>query len=250
MDEKYEGTWHNRDGAITIKYNFTPSILYDMCSILILPIWKIISKYASQIDEMIFEVVDSGDPYNDKSDYYCNWYGKYTCGSCWCRGCSVWLTPRSGYIFNNIPNYHYEDSDEYIANMKSIIGKQFGQHRRDFKKNPERYNTSSLCFREGSPKEVVKIISQDTSRDTSRKYLFNLIDPDYDRRIVALNILEVYRIRGRFDEIKTKIYISQDGQSVDDAEIAIIYELDEICEELRWVQDIGETNHDIRFEWI
>lgn len=266
MDEKHEhayGWYSDEPGTVNttkiVGYDFNAETLYVIYKAIPLSIWRIISDYAETVKNITFELyeINCARVNTERLEVKyengfaraqnCNWYGRYTFGTCWFRGCKVWLTPRAGYSFENVM------ASRGIDDMKKLLGQQLGKHKKDLKTCPERYNTNYIPLRDGSPKEIVKKI---TTRSSRNYFVDHDDNGDVYCRLDALSILNLYKIRGNIRD-DAEIYLNEEssGRSVPDpsegdADVVIIYELDAICKELEWVQRIGEINHSVRFEWI
>jgi len=198
MDKKHEymyGWSYDIKKASTTKvveYNYDPEVLREIIKWIPLPLWKIISNYISKVKKVIFELWDEENGVNFENGYLkaknCNWYSEYSYGTCWFRGCKVWLTPKSGYIFRNLPRLRYVEYDFAklpTEQLKQEMEKQFGQHRKKLKHSPNDYDSYEQSFREGTPKELIEDIQNGTKRKTVED-LYNVDDPKFDNRLVEL----------------------------------------------------------------
>lgn len=260
---KYMYGWsYNEKEANTTKiveYNFGPDVLHKLHSLIPLPIWRVISDYAETIKSATFELwgIDSIRYENGNvRAQNCNWYGHYTYGTCWFRGCKIWLTPIAGYVFQNIPEftYIYSNENQYTVEMKKLIGKQFGKHSKDLKKysltGNMNYDTFLQPFREESPIETM---------NTLHGGIYNALpysdSSQIGRKSISWEILQSYKKRGNLTE-SAVIYLydcnhsNPNDSSEGGVEVAIIYNLDAICKELEWIQTIAENNHSVRFLWL
>lgn len=262
MDKKhkymYGWSYDAKEASTTkvVEYNYDPEVLHKIIKWMPLSLWKIISGYTSEIKKAIFELWDAENGVYFENGYLkaknCNWYSEYSYGTCWFRGCKIWLTPKSGYIFKNLPrlgNILCNIAKSRIEPLKQEMGKQFGQHRKKLKHSSKDYDSHEQSFREGSPKELIENIQNGIKRKTAGD-LYNVGDPDFDNRLVEFEILRKYKLPK-----STEIYLDANGNSDTEnqleggVEIALIYDIQSLYAELEWIQEIGEKNHDVNFMW-
>lgn len=220
-----------------VEYNFTPEILSRINLSISPSIWRIISDYAETIKNITFELwgVNTfrfGDEYI-RGDY-CDWHGQYTFGTCWSQGCKIRLTPQAGILFElkKLPPMPPDHIATTIENFKL----QYRNHRNNLAINPTNRDYNIPPFYENC--------FTDVTRNLSNKILDHVTSNNHDFIVDSL-IMSYVELKKRHNFVKLYLHIINSGDKY--ADVALIYKYKEICEELEWIQRIGENNHSIQF---
>lgn len=221
------------------------------------PLCKLIVEYAEH--PIIFEVWKYRDPH-DPTKYAegtnVNWYGEFTYGTSWFRGCKIWLTPQAGFVFNKV---------NHAANMRSVEGKEeivesfceaFKRHMREIKSYDPKviYNTSRKPFRERAPIDFVREkLTQFVSFSQDRLPVYNECKSKMGSFLVWIlhNVIKrdgqkQFAYRKGTSERAT--HTAEGG----DSDICCVWgqNTDHIATELQKMQEFAEKQFGVLFEWV
>jgi hypothetical protein len=220
----------------TVLYNFSKNTIASTTPFH-LSICNIISDYASKYKHATFQLWEQANRAS------CNWFGDYTFGTAWFRGCKVWLQPHTGFVF---PGMFQLFKNENSGVIKEEIIKLFKKHL-DKNESTSNDSTSLQPFRLRKPIELITEIKRATCID-QETILFHG-EGIYNEK-------QAIKIKSWFT--KSKIFVIDDEircETDDDpteggVNVFVIHDQENLEGELQWIQELGEHNHGIEFEWI
>jgi len=208
---------------------------------------------------------------------YANWYGQMSYGTCWFRGCKIWLTPAAGLTMQLV--WHRKDLEMSSANFHRAWTErrtqlEWNTHSRarasiqDDANAGTKYDTSRFPFRLAEPTELFDAASRASmdaavSKDTLVPDIFDKIAPsydasDYEEEHFACERHHAAYTLSRLAPDEATIYTYPTTNHLDivnpaaggDPEVVVLRNQKVLCNELSWIQDIGAKKHNIRFIWV
>ena len=201
---------------------------------------------------------------------YANWYGQMSYGTCWFRGCKVWLAPAAGLTMQLKQDRlegEFDTADEHRLWTEGRARHAWATHLKSLATSADmkvKYDTARFPFRLSEPALLSAKLAPETEipRGKLVSDSFAIIADIYD----GYNKRDVYECErhhaafflSKFapDSISFHVHPANilveknDPYEGGDPEVVALRDRKSLSDELSWIQEVGRKNHAIQFEWI